>query len=253
MSGAVPIPDHRLSESPNSRTIEIGPWTITANTNPISNARECDTLYAAIGGIPLPEMTFGNNLLELEHRPSGWKFAFTTKEALLGVRNGELQEGDGGVKVGYADAWMKSRYVCVHCNEHWFLRQMLNHRSTGPASSLPMPKTVATKPFDWTYTTLYPGHEEPESNKSISWQPAERSNPAHSIPMAELARHDPILFFAEIPLFEDELHDNGASHFVVRIVSNNPRTTVRLNVLTQLSRSASCRLVSSSSLDLPFG
>lgn len=27
------------------------------------------------------------------------------------------------------------------------------------------------------------------------------------------------MFYAEIPLFEDELHDNGSSHLLVRIVS----------------------------------
>lgn len=27
------------------------------------------------------------------------------------------------------------------------------------------------------------------------------------------------MFYAEIPLFEDELHDNGASHLLTRVVS----------------------------------
>ena len=111
MSAAVSVPKHRLLESPNSRAIEIGSWTITACTNPISDAGRCDALQSAIGGIPLPEMTFGNNSLELEHRDTGWKYAFDTEEALKCVRNGELQEGDGGVKVGYADAWLRSRCV----------------------------------------------------------------------------------------------------------------------------------------------
>lgn len=113
MSAAVAFPKHQLFESPNSRAIEIGSWTITARTNPISNAGQSDALQAAIGGIPLPEMTFGSNSLELKHKESGWKYAFTTEEALKGVRNGELQDGDGGVKVGYADAWLKSRYDMV--------------------------------------------------------------------------------------------------------------------------------------------
>ena len=108
MSAAVSIPQHKLSETPNSRSIDINDWFITASTNPISNAGESDVLQAALG-IPLPEMTFGNNYLTLEHRTSGWKYAFCTGDALAGVTNGELGEGDGGVKVGYADAWLKSR------------------------------------------------------------------------------------------------------------------------------------------------
>ncbi|GBE79866.1 type 2A phosphatase activator TIP41 [Sparassis latifolia] len=196
MSATVPTPEHHLSEFSNSRTIEIGEWVITARTNPISNAGECDALQVALSGMPLPEMTFGNNALELKHKTSGWQYAFTTEASLKAVKNGELGEGDGAVKVGHADAWLKSR--------------------SGPSSQLPMPKTVPTKPYDWTYTTIYPGHAIATSD-SVSWQPAEADNSSHTIPLAELTRQDPILFYAEIPLFEDELHDNGTSQLIIRI------------------------------------
>ncbi|KAH9038513.1 hypothetical protein EDB85DRAFT_1887903 [Lactarius pseudohatsudake] len=42
--------------------------------------------------------------------------------------------------------------------------------------------------------------------------PAEPSNAHHSIPIAKLSRPDPILFYTETPLFNGELHDNGALH-----------------------------------------
>ena len=118
MAAAMAIPEHKLSESPNSRTIEIGDWVITATTNPISNATECDALQAALSGMPLPEMTFGNNFLELMHVPSSWCYAFTTNEALRCVKNGELVEGDGGVKVGHSEAWLQSRYVVPPLKHH---------------------------------------------------------------------------------------------------------------------------------------
>ena len=100
-------------------------------------------------------------------------------------------------------------------------------RRTDPSSLLPMPQTVPTKPYDWTYTTMYPGHPaspfQEESDVSMSgstlWIPANPQNSSNGIPMAELTRPDPILFYAEIPLFEDELHDNGSSNLLVRIVS----------------------------------
>lgn len=72
-----------------------------------------------------------------------------------------------------------------------------------------MPTTVTTKPYDWTYTTTYPGHP------SHGWKIDE----SLQIPMAELTRPDPILFFAEVPLFEDELHDNGTASYTIKIVS----------------------------------
>lgn len=83
-----------------------------------------------------------------------------------------------------------------------------------------MPKTVPTKPYDWTYTTVYAGHEDENVDSQSMFAPADADNPAHTIPIAELMRPDPILFYAEIPLFEDELHDNGSSHLLVRIVSD---------------------------------
>ncbi|KAF7332408.1 hypothetical protein MKEN_00122600 [Mycena kentingensis (nom. inval.)] len=223
MDTAVSVPVHKLLESPTTRAIEIFDWTLTVSTNPISNSRELDALHARLG-IPLPEMTFGSNFLRMEHRPSRWAYEFTTEGALQGVRNGEMREGDGGVKVGHAEAWLRSR--------------------TDPTSSLPMPKTVATKPFDWTYTTTYagdlgawtprtdaddtssdagsrPATPEPKLPMDTS-PPIERpwllaTDPSHTIPLAELSRPDPILFYAEVPLFEDELHDNGAAHLLVRV------------------------------------
>ncbi|KAH9482493.1 Type 2A phosphatase activator TIP41 [Psilocybe cubensis] len=107
------IPEHKLLESPNSRSIAVYDWLITASTNPISNAPECDALQASLG-IPIPEMTFGNNYLTLEHKPSGFIYSFTTPKALEAVKKGQLGEGDGGVKVGYADKWMQSRHGFFH-------------------------------------------------------------------------------------------------------------------------------------------
>jgi len=62
-------------------------------------------------GIPLPEMVFGRNHLTLEHRTSGFKYTFDTQSALALVKNGELGDGDGGVKVGYAAKWLESRHA----------------------------------------------------------------------------------------------------------------------------------------------
>ena len=109
-----------------------------------------------------------------------------------------------------------------------------------PSSGIPMPETVPTKSYDWTYTTMYSGHQLPDPPSPsgsvfstdedyepppppvipeiIDWRTSNPANPAHSIPMAELTRPDPIMFYAEIPLFEDELHDNGSSALLVRIV-----------------------------------
>ncbi|KAF8592780.1 type 2A phosphatase activator TIP41 [Ramaria rubella] len=188
-------PPHQVSEYNNIRKIDIYSWTLETTAAPIINASESDALQAELG-FPLPEMTFGNNALVLKHNPSGWEYRFDAEHALKVVRGGELQPGDGGVKVGYADAWLKSRL--------------------DPDSSMSLPKTSPTKPYDWTYTSTYPGHFVDHKNK-FSFIAAEPENVQHVIPIAELTRQDPILFYAEIPLYEDELHDNGMSQVTVRV------------------------------------
>lgn len=186
------IPTHNVTECNGEKTIDIGDWHITAKTNTIVTASEADELQKTLG-FPLPEMTFGSNSLILTHSPSQSKYIFDTPSALKCVKSGELGPGDGSVKVKYADEWLRSR--------------------TEPGSTMPLPQTVPTKKYDWTYTSAYTGHSLPD----LKFTPADPENSDHAIPLAELTRPDPILFYAEIPLFEDELHDNGSSHFLVRI------------------------------------
>lgn len=85
-----------------------------------------------------------------------------------------------------------------------------------------MPETVEVKSYDWTYSPVYPGHTIiPPSIDNDGFKPADPENSRHEIPIAELQRPDPILFYAELPLYEDELHDNGLSALTIRIVSLN--------------------------------
>lgn len=53
-----------------------------------------------------------------------------------------------------------------------------------------------------------------------SFESAPHGHPG--IPLSKLARQDePILFYDEVTLFEDELHDNGVANLTIRIVSVN--------------------------------
>lgn len=108
MTTATALPKHTIHEENGYRKIDVNDWSISAITRPIVTASEADALQRSLG-FPLPEMTFGSNKLELLHNPSGWRYTFDVENALRGVKNGELGPGDGAVKVGYADAWLKSR------------------------------------------------------------------------------------------------------------------------------------------------
>ncbi|KAJ1308905.1 hypothetical protein OPQ81_004590 [Rhizoctonia solani] len=222
-NAAVAVPPHKRSDTETTSAIEILGWRITSTSLPISNGAEIDACQAEVG-VNLPEMFFGNNSLVLEwfgpdsdvgtpptRQDSGdgvedtkskneplWRYEFRAQDALKRVHRGPSEPGDGCVKVGYSEAWLKSR--------------------TGPEAESPMPEMVEVKPYDWTYTPLYSGHTSlPSGLDNDGFGPANPENSHHEIPIAELQRPDPILFYAEIPLYEDELHDNGLSILTIRI------------------------------------
>lgn len=104
------VPRHHIEESDTVRSVTLPSWHISTENHPISNATHLDELNAQLG-FPLPEMTFGHNLIRLKHIKSGWVYQFDTLHALELVKNGELKEGDGAVTVKQSEAWLKSRCV----------------------------------------------------------------------------------------------------------------------------------------------
>ena len=65
------------------------------------------------------------------------------------------------------------------------------------------------KPFDWSYTTDYKG------TVHSNGRPFEETT--KPIPLDLLKRPDPILFFDEVVLYEDELADNGIAMLSCKI------------------------------------
>lgn len=64
------------------------------------------------------------------------------------------------------------------------------------------------KPFDWTFTTNYMG----------TMSGFELVSTEERIDMEKLKKKDKILFYVDLTLFEDELHDNGIASLSVKIV-----------------------------------
>jgi len=186
--------EHEVTTTTECSSISLPSWTISATTRPISNAQEISAIQDTLNGLPMPEMPFGNNALVISHKQVAFEYTFNTLEALRLVKLGQLEPGDGAVQVGHAQEWLQSR--------------------TGPLSTNPLPPMVQAKPFDWTFSTSYSGHVSKGEYKFI---PGDPENPSHRIPIEELSRPDPILFYSEIPLFEDELHDNGTTSLLTRV------------------------------------
>ncbi|XP_023016005.1 TIP41-like protein [Leptinotarsa decemlineata] len=126
----------------------------------------------------LPEMVFPNNRLILTHK-TGAFIEFNALDALRQVCNGKEYIK---VEVAYSETWKESR--------------------------LPENLGQKIKPFDWTFSSDYRGTVH---NSAVITPTEERIN------MEKLKEKEKILFYQELMLYEDELHDNGISSCTLKI------------------------------------
>ncbi|EEB12723.1 conserved hypothetical protein [Pediculus humanus corporis] len=125
----------------------------------------------------LPDMVFPCNKLQLTH-DSGCKIEFNALDSLSRVSNGKMV-----VKIASSASWKESR------------------SETGHTESV-------IKPFDWTFSTDYQG------TLLGDWK-IEPTNV--KIDLNKLMQKEKILFYNDLTLFEDELHDNGTALLSVKI------------------------------------
>ncbi|XP_076619023.1 TIP41-like protein [Colletes latitarsis] len=125
----------------------------------------------------MPDMVFPNNILILKHQ-NGADIHFNALDALKTVSNGKVN-----VQLACAEAWKESRSETSE-----FLEEKI-------------------KPFDWTFTTNYTGTA---ANFKVQ-------DTNERIDMDKLKKREKILFYNDLTLFEDELHDNGIAVCSVKI------------------------------------
>lgn len=154
-------------------SISIGDWEIYTTKKPILSSDEIDLEQERLG-FPIPEMIFGNNKVEIKNNQfPDFLISFNTKDALSLVD----KDVTNLLKVSYSNEWFSTR-----------------QKKTQEV-------TEVAKLYDWTYTTSYKG--------SISEK--FQQDPNIKIPIDKLTKPDPILFFDDMVLYEDELGDNGIS------------------------------------------
>ncbi|CAH2355154.1 type 2A phosphatase activator Tip41p [[Candida] railenensis] len=216
--GSVIIPSPKSSYPIQDKpSITVNDWSIFVIKKPICNAVELDNLAETKFSFPLPEMIFGNNSIRIANEKEGTLIEFNTIDALEG-----LQEGCD-FKVSYHKEWLKSRRTETEKGAGGSHEAAETSNTTsGSSGSSPLPSNTtkdltrltdleSLKPYDWTYSTNYKGsitHPEPGYLKATE---------TTKIPIHRLTRPDPILFFDEMVLFEDELGDNGISMLTVKI------------------------------------
>lgn len=166
----------------NSEEFVFHSWTVTVSNSHIlpsqcSTAEKCKCgqwcdfcEYTSTLSLPhLPEMVFPQNKLRLCHS-TGFIIEFNALDALKLVVVGSMP-------------------VRVACSEDW----KLTRRGTGFTEN-------HLHPFDWTFSTEYSGTLLGEYRLEATDQ---------QIDIEKLKVREEILFFKEVILFEDELHDNG--------------------------------------------
>ncbi|KAM8834602.1 TIP41-like protein [Synchiropus picturatus] len=169
---------HGFKSSKQSFT--FGPWTVSAAKNHIMKSKDIERLAQDMNMPSLPEMLFGDNVLRIQHT-DGFGIEFNAIDALKRVNNSE-----DAVKVACAQEWQESRADSEHSQE-------------------------VVKKYDWTYTTDYRG-------TLIGEDAQMKVNPtSERIDMEKLKAREQIMFFEEVLLFEDELHDHGVSMISVKI------------------------------------
>lgn len=153
---------------------------MTAARNHIMKSKDIERLAEEMNMPSLPEMLFGDNVLRIQH-DDGYGIEFNAIDALRRVNN-----MTDSVKVACAQEWQQSRAESEHSKE-------------------------VMRPYDWTYTTDYTG------TLIGTEQHIEETPTDERIDLDRLKVREQIVFFQEVLLFEDELHDHGVSTIGVKI------------------------------------
>ena len=150
------------------------------STNPLSVFR-----YEHLLAMPhMPDMTYANNWLIIEHK-TGFALKWNCLDALLLV----AKELPKHIKVSASADWLKAREDCQFSK-------------------------VEKQAFDWTFTNDYKGTLVADGDlQGLDWQPTE-----DRIDIEKLKAKEEILFYDDIHLFEDELADHGVAQCSVKIV-----------------------------------
>ena len=182
-------------ESQKPRSTSIKGFRVTTQKLPILKAGPIESMTRNLGIAP-PEMIFGDNFVSIEHEMTGWGITFNAFDALDRVD----KTGERMLEVAYSKEWQRSRFA--RPSSHKIKLTLARERTHEGIKEI-------VKPFDWSYSTDYRGtlHSNDRPFETTT-------NP---IPIELLKQPDPILFFDEVILYEDELADNGITMLSCKI------------------------------------
>ncbi|CAI9104332.1 OLC1v1002980C1 [Oldenlandia corymbosa var. corymbosa] len=171
--------------------LRIHGWEIESRKGSILKSLQRQEWEEKLKTCHLPEMIFGDSTLVLKHLKTGVRIHFNAFDALLGWK----QEALPPVEVPAAAQW--------------------KFRSK--------PSEQIILDYDYTFTTPYSGSETHETNSELTSAPEENHSGfcwedcEERLDLVSLSSKEPILFYDEVVLYEDELADNGTSLLTVKL------------------------------------
>ncbi|XP_076936991.1 TIP41-like protein [Bidens hawaiensis] len=180
-AGAELLPDGR-------RGLRIHGWEIESSNRSCLTSLNLQSWEEKLETSHLPEMIFGDSSLVLKHLSSGTKIHFNAFDALVGWKKESLPP------------------VEVPAAAQWKFR------------SKPFEQIILD--YDYTFTTPYSGSETVEASNGVNVEGNNRlkwDDCDERINVAALTAKEPILFYDEVVLYEDELADNGVSLLTVKV------------------------------------
>ncbi|BFG41969.1 hypothetical protein CerSpe_282430 [Prunus speciosa] len=185
-AGAEPLTDGRHG-------LRIHGWEIESRKRSILKSSTLELWEKKLETYHMPEMVFGDSCLALKHFKSGFTIHFNAFDALVGWKKEALPP----VEVPAAAQW--------------------KFRSK--------PSQQIILDYDYTFTTPYCGSETVKFDAdkleggeiskdtcNLHWEDCNEK-----IDVVALASKEPILFYDEVVLYEDELADSGVSLLTVKV------------------------------------
>ena len=205
----IPAPKATLPLEDNP-SISIGEWTISSRKKPILNSQELeDWENNKLRGLPaLPEMIFGNNYVQIKNTDKEWGIEFNALDALKLV-----DLADPGIRVSYAQKWIDSKRRQQQRQQQQQQQQQQAGQQEFLGTEDISDSLKIVKNYDWTYSTLYDGTLIGLNKDKYPF----KHDDNEKLPIDKLSKPDPILYYDDLVLFEDELADNGISVLNVKI------------------------------------
>jgi type 2A phosphatase activator TIP41 len=212
-------------------------WTVRARTAPIIGSTLMDQYSEQLGGVlTIPEICFGNSSLQLRHDASGVVLSFNALDALKQWKADDLPP----LKVNVAREWQAARlheiekqqavvleYDWTYTTSYsgslsWSPPQFgSSSDSSSAAGTRQQPQDAAASPAaaaaaDCNASDSNPTQQQQQQQQQQQlpqWQPSSRQIDRRML----MSKDEPILFYAEVPLYESELDDNGVCQLTVKV------------------------------------